>query len=184
MLPNLSSHITWSEIPIPPLRATGQDVSCFSTSQCSRILKCFSSDIRLASLNGIDAFALNIGVDSWQWDRVADAYGAALSSGLNFKLFPSFDMTSLPGTSASDAEHLMEYISTYSDHPNSLLYNGKMFVSTFSGENCSFGTSSINDGWIKAVKGGPPVFFVPSFFVDPPTLNNIYVMDGAFNVSC
>ena len=33
----------------------------------------WASDIQLAHANGIDAFALNIGSDSWQPQRVADA---------------------------------------------------------------------------------------------------------------
>lgn len=40
-----------------------------------------------------DGFALNIGRDEWMGDRVADAYSAAQSSGTNFKLFLSLDMT-------------------------------------------------------------------------------------------
>ena len=33
----------------------------------------WASDIQLAYNNGIDGFALNVGSDSWQPDRVADA---------------------------------------------------------------------------------------------------------------
>lgn len=33
----------------------------------------WASDIALAKASGIDAFALNVGTDSWQPDRVADA---------------------------------------------------------------------------------------------------------------
>jgi glucan endo-1,3-alpha-glucosidase len=34
----------------------------------------WSNDISLAQSNSIDAFALNVGSDSWQPSRVADAY--------------------------------------------------------------------------------------------------------------
>lgn len=34
----------------------------------------FEDDIKLASASGIDAFALNIGTDSWQPDHVRSAY--------------------------------------------------------------------------------------------------------------
>jgi glucan endo-1,3-alpha-glucosidase len=44
------------------------------------------ADIRLASANGIDGFMLNIGTDSWQPARVADAYTAAANSGTGFKV--------------------------------------------------------------------------------------------------
>ena len=40
---------------------------------------------------GIDGFALNVGINDWEPQRVADAYTAA--SGTSFKLFLSFDMT-------------------------------------------------------------------------------------------
>lgn len=49
-------------------------------------------DITLAHQYGIDAFALNVGPDSWQPARVADAYAAAKQSGTGFKLFFSLDM--------------------------------------------------------------------------------------------
>jgi glucan endo-1,3-alpha-glucosidase len=40
-----------------------------------------------------DAFALNVGSDSWQPDRVSSAFAAAKASGTGFKLFLSFDMS-------------------------------------------------------------------------------------------
>ena len=46
-------------------------------------------DIRLASASGIDGFALNLGPDTWQPDRVRDAYNAAAASGTGFKVCPT-----------------------------------------------------------------------------------------------
>lgn len=46
----------------------------------------WADDIRIASANGIDGFALNMGRDSWEPARVADAYAAAEAAG-NFKMF-------------------------------------------------------------------------------------------------
>jgi len=40
-----------------------------------------------------DGFALNVGLEDWQVDRVHDCYAAAQSTGQPFKLFISFDMT-------------------------------------------------------------------------------------------
>ena len=40
-----------------------------------------------------DGFALNVGLEDWQVDRVCDCYNAAQSIDLPFKLFISFDMT-------------------------------------------------------------------------------------------
>lgn len=45
-------------------------------------------DIRLASASGIDGFALNLGPDWWQPDRIRDAYNAAAASGTGFKVCP------------------------------------------------------------------------------------------------
>ncbi|KAJ6582853.1 glycoside hydrolase family 71 protein [Mycena sp. CBHHK59/15] len=142
----------------------------------------WNRDIALAASKGIDAFALNVGRDPWQPSRVADAYAAARSQGSNFKLFLSFDMGSLSCASSGDATILRSYITTYKDHPNQLLYNNRILVSTFAGESCRFGARTLNDGWNNAVKIGlPAVYFVPAFFMDPATFPNLTVMDGAFN---
>ena len=141
-------------------------------------------DIRLASSKGIDAFALNVGRDDWQPARVADAFAAAKYLDNGFQLFMSFDMASLPCANDYDADVLMSYITAYENHPNYLKYNRKMFVSTFSGQDCRFGTSSLNEGWANAVKKGPDIHFVPAFFNNPAEFRGMTVMDGAFNVSC
>lgn len=92
-------------------------------------------------------------------------------------------MTSLSCTSSDDAAALRDYITKYASHPNQLLYNDKVFVSTFSGESCKFGQSTVDDGWNYALKTGlPDVYFVPSFFVDPTTFSQYNVLDGAFGV--
>lgn len=56
----------------------------------------WTEDIKLASEAGIDAFALNIGTDSWETDQVKNAYDAAEKSGTSFKMFISLDMTYVP----------------------------------------------------------------------------------------
>jgi glucan endo-1,3-alpha-glucosidase len=144
-------------------------------------------DISLAASKGFDAFALNVGNDDWQPARVADAYTAAQmcrDNGLHFKLFLSFDMTSLPCSSAADADLLRSYINSYHSNINQLHYDGNPFVSTFAGESCSFGQDSVNDGWTYAVKSGKPaIYFVPSFFVDPSQFSDYTVIDGMLNVS-
>lgn len=144
------------------------------------------ADIFLAHSSGIDGFALNVGVDTWQPSQVANAYQAALQSGTGFKLFMSFDMTSLPCTTASDAATLRTYITTYATHPNQLLYNGRVMASSFSGETCTFGQGSVASGWstqfVQQLTGSSAVHFVPSFFVDPSQFNTYSgVIDGMFN---
>ncbi|RPD65177.1 glycoside hydrolase family 71 protein [Lentinus tigrinus ALCF2SS1-6] len=97
-------------------------------------------------------------------------------------------MSSLPCSSASHATALQSYIRTYANNTSTFQYNGRMLVSTFAGEGCLFGTSTLNQGWINAIKPPatktstfPAVWFVPSFFVDPATFRNLSVIDGAFH---
>jgi glucan endo-1,3-alpha-glucosidase len=141
-------------------------------------------DITLAASKGLDGFVLNVGRDSWQPAKVADAFTAAQNFGPDFKLFLSFDMTSFPCSSASDVTTLRDYIYKYRFHSNSLLYNGRVVVSTFAGEYCFFGTSSLNDGWRSVVKKDFQTYFIPSFFVDPSEFSTLDFIDGAFNVTC
>lgn len=141
-------------------------------------------DISLAASKGIDAFALNIGRDSWESAQVSNAYTAAKSLNTTFKLFISFDMTSLPCASANDAVTIRNYTTSYASHPNQLKYNGSVFVSTFAGESCTFGAGNVNQGWTNTLKKNlTSTYFMPSFFVDPATFPDLTVMDGAFNVS-
>ncbi|KAG6837624.1 hypothetical protein H0H93_006145 [Arthromyces matolae] len=146
----------------------------------------WTDDIALASASGIDGFALNMGSDAWQPDRVSDAFNAASQSGPNFKLFLSLDMTSLPCASASDAQALRALVLQFISHPNYLQINGLPMVSTFAGETCAFGQASPPDGWNTQFVGNPDlqgkIHFVPSFFVDPSTFATFsHVMDGDFN---
>ncbi|KAI5123868.1 hypothetical protein M0805_005685 [Coniferiporia weirii] len=146
----------------------------------------WSNDIKLASANGIDAFALNIGSDSWQSTQVSYAYQAAEQSGTSFKLFISFDMTALPCATPADAAALREYITTYSGSSAQFKYDSKVFTSTFSGESCEFGQGSVTEGWssqfTSQLTGRNEVFFVPSFFVDPATFGTYSsVTNGQFN---
>ncbi|TDL26045.1 glycoside hydrolase [Rickenella mellea] len=149
----------------------------------------WADDIALAHANGIDAFALNIGSDAWQQDRVADAYNAAAQSNTGFKMFLSFDMTVFPCASPPDALTLVNYTRQHQNHPAQFIYppgSSKAFTSTFSGEKCTFGQSSPAAGWTSQFKNtlGDTVYFVPSLFSDPASFQSDgfgTVMDGDFN---
>ncbi|KAI0080382.1 glycoside hydrolase family 71 protein [Panus rudis PR-1116 ss-1] len=143
----------------------------------------WADDISLASSKGIDAFALNVGRDGWETDQVANAYAAAKSLNTTFQLFLSLDMTSLPCGASGDASGIRQYIETYANHSNQFTYNNSVFLSTFSGESCSFGTNNANDGWTQVLRANMTtnVWFVPAFFVDPASFSNYTVLDGAFN---
>lgn len=81
-------------------------------------------------------------------------------------------------------------MTTYAKHPSQLHVNGKAFVSTFAGESCTFGQSSVAAGWSSQFRNHPSlvgdyaVWFSPSFFVDPATYSSNLgsVLDGAFSV--
>ncbi|KAL5523926.1 hypothetical protein ACEPAG_8099 [Sanghuangporus baumii] len=146
----------------------------------------WKDDIALASAHGIDAFALNIGSDSWQSNQVKNAYTAAEQSGSNFKMFISFDMTILPCAGPGDAAQLRKYITTYANHTAQFKYNNKVFASTFAGDKCAFGQTNAAQGWqsqfTSQLTGANAVFFVPSFFVDPGQLGDYAnTVDGMFN---
>ncbi|KAF5340761.1 hypothetical protein D9611_007495 [Ephemerocybe angulata] len=154
-------------------------------------------DIVLAHESGIDGFSLNTGKDAWEPARIADAYQAALESKLDFKLFISLDMTSIPCASADDGAFIRKLVLDHASHPNQLKYTStgaaggegdRAFVSTFAGENCKFGNggASAPDAWRGAFTQHPDVkgkvYFVPSFFIDPATFKTFAgVMDGDFN---
>ncbi|KAJ7099747.1 glycoside hydrolase family 71 protein [Mycena epipterygia] len=131
-------------------------------------VKNWASDIALASSKGLDGFVLNVGSDSWQLDKVADAFTAAQSANSSFERLRHDGHAS--------------YIKKYSIHPNVLQFEGKMLISTFSGEKCQFGQSTVDAGWTSAIKTGmPPVHFIPAFFVDSSTIGSYPSSDGLFN---
>ncbi|RXW22872.1 hypothetical protein EST38_g2977 [Candolleomyces aberdarensis] len=143
-------------------------------------------DVKLAHESGIDGFALNTGRDEWEPDRIADAYQAALESKLDFKLFLSLDMASLPCNSAENAQYLRKLVLAHVDHPNQLKYDNRAFVSTFAGENCQFGQGGVEYAWKTQFTQHPElqgkIYFVPSFFIDPARFGSFNgVMDGDFN---
>ncbi|RDB17844.1 Glucan endo-1,3-alpha-glucosidase agn1 [Hypsizygus marmoreus] len=149
-------------------------------------LQDWADDVALAHASGIDGFALNMGRDEWQPDRVSDAYTAAQQSGLDFKLFLSLDMTSFPCASATDAQTLRDLVLAHISHPNQLQYDSRAFVSSFAGETCTFGQGSAPDGWKNEFTKHPDlagkIYFVPSFFIDPAKFGDFRdVMDGDFN---
>jgi glucan endo-1,3-alpha-glucosidase len=168
------------ETPPPTQYRTGLAVGAFAFPSLQS--PHHTADIALASSKGLDGFVLNLGSDSSETALVADAFTAAKSAGSAFRLGFSFDMTVMPCTAAGDAALLQKYIATYSAHPNVLQFAGKMFVSTFSGETCTFGQGSVDAGWVSAVKGGPEVCFIPAFFGDPTTFGTFKSLDGMFNV--
>jgi glucan endo-1,3-alpha-glucosidase len=100
-----------------------------------------------------DALALNIGSDDWEKTQVASAYAAAKSLGTGFKLFLSFDFTSLD----CNLGDLVSRVNTYANHPNQFKVDGKPMISSYSGACLG------NSGWssLKAQTNGYLMPFIP-----------------------
>lgn len=142
----------------------------------------FLKDIRDAVNTGVDGFALNLGQDEWTSSRVETFFSVARDFP-SFKLFFSFDMSII-----KEPNVIVEYILQYVNHPNSFHYRGRYFVSTFAGENESFGHGDINTGWDVEIKqrlkqNGVEIHFVPSWtgYDAWNMFRRFPVVDGAFS---
>jgi glucan endo-1,3-alpha-glucosidase len=141
----------------------------------------FASDISAAHAVGIDAFALNVGLDSWTDDRVSLAYAAAESVGNTFKVFLSFDMSFYNSAGA-----IISLIKATAKSSAQYIYNNQVFVSTFGGASVAMGYSSADAAWanIKSTLSsqGINIFFVANFEVDAYTIFSTFPhIDGALS---
>ncbi|KAJ6563942.1 glycoside hydrolase [Mycena capillaripes] len=91
----------------------------------------WANDIALAAATGIDAFALNIGTDSWTDTQLALAYAAARST--SFKLFISFDFAASPGFSDFNNQ-IVPRLRLYASDAAQLQWGNGALVSTFTGD--------------------------------------------------
>lgn len=119
------------------------------------------------NLSSSDAVALNMGSDSWQPGQIQNAYTAAL--GTPIKLFISFDFTSFP----CNLQAVVALVNQYANHPNQLKVNGKVFISSYSGECLG------NSGWasLKAQTNGyvmPFIWGLEGQFNSWPSLDSWY----------
>lgn len=55
--------------------------------------------------------------------------------------------------SANNLALIQNYITTYANHSAAAKYGGKSLLSTFAGQNCRFGQSSMTKGWTLAMAG-------------------------------
>lgn len=125
----------------------------------------WEENVRLAKAHGIDAFVLNVGHDASDATQMDLAYTAAETVG-DFYCFISLDMSyaSLFG-SASDI--IATYITPLASRAGQFKYEGKAFLSTFSGEVAGTfleGNSNIQEAW-ASFKAASPVelYFVPEW---------------------
>ena len=118
----------------------------------------FDGQIKKAKSAGIDGFAMNVGIDDWQPDRISKALAAAQNNG-DFAIFISFDMASLTFDFG-----VLSRFHFAANHPNYFRVNGRPMYSTFAGENR-------DDFWVqwKSAAGFNP-YFCPSW-PNYPTVN-------------
>lgn len=125
----------------------------------------YDDDMKRAKDAGIDAFALNIGTDSYGDTQLDYAYESAANNGM--KVFISFDFN---WWQASQGSEVGVKIAQYAAHPGQLLVDGKVFVSSFIGDGVD----------IDAIRSaaGSDIFFAPNYHPGQGDFDNI---DGALN---
>lgn len=121
--------------------------------------------MRRAKDAGIDAFALNIGVDGYTDQQLGYAYESAERNGM--KVFISFDFN---WWSPGDANGVGQKIAQYKNRGAQLKVNGRTFASSFAGDGLNV------DAMRSAA--GDNVYFVPNFHPGQSSPDKI---DGALN---
>ena len=124
----------------------------------------YDNDMKQAKAAGIDAFALNIGIDSFTNTQLGFAYESAHSN--DMRVFISFDFN---WYSTSNTSGIAETIGTYAGHPAQLMVGGKVFVSSFSGDGLDL-------AGVQSDLTSYNIFWAPNF--QP---NNIGSADALFN---
>jgi hypothetical protein len=127
----------------------------------------YDADMQRAKSLGIDAFALNIGVDPYTDQQLGYAYQSAANNGMN--VFISFDFNWWnPSTQAAQ---IGQKIASYASYPAQLFVDGKAFASSFSGDQLD----------VAALRSaaGIPVFWAPNFH--PQLGTDFSTIDAALN---
>ncbi|KAH7303635.1 family 71 glycoside hydrolase [Stachybotrys elegans] len=125
----------------------------------------YDDDMRRARDAGIDAFALNIGVDDYTDQQLDYAYESADRNGM--KVFISFDFN---WYNRDDSAGVGRKVAQYAGRPAQLYVDNRVFASTFAG-------SGFNAQAMRSAAGSN-VFFVPNF---APGQADAAPLDGAFN---
>lgn len=114
---------------------------------------------------GIDAFALNIGVDGYTDTQLGYAYESAARN--DMKVFISFDFN---WYKTSEAAAVGAMIAKYGSKDAQLKVEDRVFASSFAGDGLD----------VTAMKAaaGSDVFFVPNFH---PEQSDSSAIDGGFN---
>ncbi|KAJ6621002.1 putative alpha-1,3-glucanase/mutanase [Mycena sp. CBHHK59/15] len=125
----------------------------------------FDDDMQRAKGLGIDAFALNIGVDPYTDQQLGFAYESANNNGM--KVFISFDFN---WYNTGQGAAVGAKIAQYAGFPAQLMVNGKVFASSFAGDFLDLAD-------LRAA-AGRDVFFAPNYH---PGQGDFGAIDGALN---
>ncbi|KAH8693738.1 glycoside hydrolase [Talaromyces proteolyticus] len=125
----------------------------------------YDLDFQRAKAIGVDAFALNIGTDSFTNTQLDLAYESADYNGM--KVFISFDFN---WYSSGDISAIASKIARYAAKPAQLKVDNKVFVSSFAGDG-------VNRIELEAA-AGTKLFFIPNF---TPGIGDFGHIDGAFS---
>ncbi|KAF4768262.1 hypothetical protein HAV15_003002 [Penicillium sp. str.  len=110
----------------------------------------YGDDMKRAQYAGIDAFALNIGTDSYTDTQLGFAYQSAANNGM--KVFISFDFN---WWQTSQGNAVGAKIAQYANLPAQLKVDGKVFVSSFAGDGVDIAA-------IRAAADSD-IYFAPNF---------------------
>ncbi len=122
--------------------------------------------MKRAKAVGIDAFALNIGVDPYTDAQLELAYQSAANN--DMKVFISFDFN---WYHVNEASRVGQMIQKYGSKPAQLKVDGKIFASSFAGDGLDMAA-------LRAAAGSE-VMFVPNFHPEQGT--DFSTIDGALN---
>jgi hypothetical protein len=110
----------------------------------------YDADMQRAKSAGIDAFALNIGTDSYNDQQLGFAYQSAAEN--DMKLFISFDFNYW---STSQGAQVGQKIAQYAGQAAQLKVDGKVFASSFVGDGLDVAS-------VRAA-AGQEIYFAPNF---------------------
>ncbi|KAJ5742636.1 CAZyme family GH71 [Penicillium nucicola] len=126
----------------------------------------YDEDMRRARSLGIDAFALNIGVDPYTNQQLELAYESAAQNMM--QVFISFDFN---WWQTEQTTEIGQTIAMFATRPAQLIVDNKVFASTFAGDGL--------DVAALRTAAGIPIFFAPNFHLAFGT--DISAVDGLFN---
>ncbi|OQD82804.1 hypothetical protein PENANT_c019G08225 [Penicillium antarcticum] len=126
----------------------------------------YDDDMKRAKSLGIDAFALNIGVDPYTDQQLRLAYDSAANN--DMKVFISFDFN---WWNIGQATAIGQKIAQYGSLPAQLIVDNKIFVSSFAGDG-------LNVAALRAAVGRS-IFFAPNFH--PSYGTDISSVNGLLN---